>query len=124
MALTQRFKHYGLGVVPGAGNCPACGFGVVPGAGNCVGFGGVAPGFGVEAGDGAGAVPLGGSPGLEGAAGAGVAGFGVAALFVLLALFDDPRPHPSPHDARTSTDMIITERKMYLFIRLVPLERS
>jgi hypothetical protein len=65
-------------------------------------------------------VPLGGSPGLEGVDGGGVAGFGVAA-FELFALFDDPRPHPSPHDARAKTEVSIIETKMNLLIRWFPL---
>lgn len=108
--------------MPGAGNCWAFGFGVVPGAGNCEDCGGV--GFGVEAGVGAGAVPLGGSPGLEGSAGFGVAGFGVlaaVALLVLLALFALlSRPHESPHAASVRTEVIINERKMNLFICFSP----
>jgi hypothetical protein len=114
--IQQILDYFGLGVVPGAGNCCACGLGVVPGAGSCCADGGgVAPGFVVAAGDGAGVAGA-------GVAGGGVAGFGVAAaLFVLFALFDEPRPHESLQDASISSDVIIIETKMNLLICSLPL---
>ena len=100
---------FGFGVVPGAGNCSACGFGVVPGAGNCSALGG-GVGFGVS---GAGVAAAGGAE-------AGVDAVVVLVVFELLALFDDPRPHESPHEASNNTDIVNVEAITNLRILFLP----